>query len=104
MKHAIHILTTLGLLPLVAPADESFRCGKWIASSAMTVTELVEKCGEPSSRAAKTEDVMARNHNVGLMVKVGETTTETWTYDRGANPAMVVTVIDGHIKSIVRQK
>ncbi len=38
------------------------------------------------------------------MLKVGETTVETWTYDRGANPAMVVTIVDGHIKSIDRQK
>jgi hypothetical protein len=47
---------------------------------------------------------MARNNNVGLMMKVGETTVETWTYDRGANAAMVVTIVDGHIKSIDRQK
>jgi hypothetical protein len=38
------------------------------------------------------------------MMKVGETTVETWTYDRGANPAMVVIIVDGHIKSIDRQK
>ena len=92
------------LLPLAASADETFRCGKWIASSAMTVAELTEKCGEPTSRESKTEDVMTRNNNVGLMMKVGETTMETWTYDRGANPAMVVTIVDGHIKSIDRQK
>ena len=94
----------LCLLPLAASADETFRCGKWIASSAMTVAEIFEKCGEPTSRTSKTEDVMVRNNNFGLMRKVGETTTETWTYDRGANPAMVVTIVDGHIKSIDRQK
>ena len=38
------------------------------------------------------------------MVKIGETRMETWTYDRGANPAMVVTIVDGRIKSIERQK
>ena len=92
------------LLSLAASADETFRCGKWIASSAMSVPELTEKCGEPTSRTSKTEDVLTRNNNVGLMMKVGETTVETWTYDRGANPAMVVTIVDGHIKSIDRQK
>ena len=92
------------LLSLAASADETFRCGKWIASSAMTVPELTEKCGEPTARTSRTEDVMTRNNNVGLMMKVGETTVETWTYDRGANPAMVVTIVDGHIKSIDRQK
>jgi hypothetical protein len=70
----------------------------------MTVAELTEKCGEPTSRESKTEDVLARNNNFGLMMKVGETTVETWTYDRGANPAMVVIIVDGHIKSIDRQK
>ena len=98
------MVAALGMLPLAAPADETFRCGKWIASSAMTVAELSEKCGEPTSRTTRTEDVMARNHNVNLMVKVGETTTEIWTYDRGANPAMIVTIIDGRIKSIERRK
>jgi len=104
MKFPVPIAVALALLPLAAVADESFRCGKWIASSAMSVPELTEKCGEPTSRTSKTEDVLARNNNVGLMMKVGETTVETWTYDRGANPAMVVTIVDGHIKSIDRQK
>ena len=98
------VLAAALLLPVAAFADETFRCGKWIASSAMTVAELTEKCGEPTSRESKTEDVKARNNNVGLMMKVGETTVETWTYDRGANPAMVVIIVDGQIKSIDRQK
>jgi hypothetical protein len=98
------VLAAALLLPVAASADEPFRCGKWIASSAMTVAELTEKCGEPTSRESKTEDVKARNNNVGLMMKVGETTVETWTYDRGANPDMVVIIVDGHIKSIDRQK
>ena len=98
------ILPLLLLLPVATSADETFRCGQWIASSAMTVAELTEKCGEPTSRESKTEDVLARNNNVGLMMKVGETTVETWIYNRGANPAMVVTIVDGHIKSIDRQK
>ena len=103
MRNAL-LATFALLLSLAASADETFRCGKWIASSAMSVPELNEKCGEPTSRTSKTEDVLARNNNVGLMTKVGETTVETWTYDRGANPAMVVTIVDGHIKSIDRQK
>jgi len=98
------VLAAALLLPVAASADETFRCGKWIASSAMTVAELTEKCGEPTLRESKTEDVKARNNNVGLMMKVGETTVETWTYERGANPAMVVIIVDGQIKSIDRQK
>jgi hypothetical protein len=92
------------LVPTAAFADETFRCGSSIASSEMTVSELRAKCGEPTSRDSKTEEVKARNSNNGLMVKVGETTVETWIYDRGANPAMVVTIVDGRIKSIERQQ
>ena len=98
------VLAAALLLPVAASADETFRCGKWIASSAMTVAELTEKCGEPTSRESKTEDVKARNNDFGLTMKVGETTVETWTYERGANPAMVVIIVDGQIKSIDRQK
>jgi hypothetical protein len=103
MKNSMLAAAAL-FLPLASPADETFRCGKWIASSAMTVAELTEKCGEPTARTSRTEDVKVRNRNVGLMMKVGETTIETWTYDRGANPDMVVTIVDGAIKSIDRQK
>jgi hypothetical protein len=93
------------LLPFAASADESFRCGKWIVSSALSVGELTEKCGQPTARASETRDVMVRNRNNGLMVKTGETTLETWSYDRGPTAApMVVTIVDGRIKSIDRQK
>jgi len=88
-----------------AQADSNFRCGKWIASSDMSVTDLRAKCGEPTSRESRTEDVMVRNQNTGLMYKSGETVIETWTYDRGTTAApMVVTIIDGRIKSIERKQ
>jgi hypothetical protein len=86
---------------LVASADEPFRCGKWVVNSSMAVAELSSKCGAPTAHDRKTQDVLVRNHNNGLMRKVGETVIETWTYDRGAHAAaMVVTIIDGRIKSI----
>lgn len=90
------------LLPLTAAADENFRCGKWIASSSMSIPELLEKCGEPTARSTETKDVTARNANNGLLVKVGETTIDTWVYDRTPNADMVVTIVDGRIKSIDR--
>jgi len=105
MKSPIAIVAALLLLPFTASADENFRCGKWIASSAMSVGELVEKCGEPSSRTTEVQDVLARNRDSGLMRKVGETQIEKWTYDRGAQAApVVVTIVDGRIKNIERQK
>jgi hypothetical protein len=93
------------LLTGAAQADESFRCGKWIVSSDLTVADLLAKCGQPSSRTRTTDDVMVRNPNTGLVRKTGEMLTETWTYDRGNNaPPMVVTIVDGRIKNIERKK
>jgi hypothetical protein len=100
MKCGIALASFLLLSPLVAA--ETFRCGKWLVSPEITVTELMQKCGAPTARESKVEDIKARNQ-FGLMVKTGETVTETWTFDRGERAAaMVVIIIDGKIKSIER--
>ena len=94
----------VGLLPLAATA-ESFRCGKWIIDEETTLTELTQKCGQPTSTESRTEDVRQRNQYTGGHMKVGETTIETWIYDRGPRAqAMVVTIVDGQIKKIERLK
>ena len=93
----------LAAIAVSAQADETFRCGQWIISSDLTVGELEKKCGPPTSQVSRTEDIKARNH--GLLIKNGETTTQTWTYDRGTQAApMVVTIVDGRIKNIERKK
>jgi hypothetical protein len=98
------LIAVLAACAFIAHADESFRCGKWIVTSAMTLGELESKCGPPASRESRREDVMVRNRNTGLMMRTGETTIETLTWDRGARAAaMVVTVVDGTIKSIERR-
>ena len=85
-------------------ADEAFRCGKWIVTSEMTVGEVISRCGPPASRKSHTEDVRVRNRNTGRMMKAGQTTIETLTWDRGTRAAaMIVTVVDGAIRSIERQ-
>ena len=100
---SLALLVSISSAP--AFADENFRCGKWIASSDLTPAELAEKCGPPTLHESRTEDVLVRNRNTGLMEKTGETRIETWTYDRGTQAApMVVTIVDGRIKSIERQK
>jgi hypothetical protein len=101
---AVIIASVAAFMAARAQAD-NFRCGKWIASADMSVTDLLAKCGEPASRASRVEDVMSRNFNTGLMYKSGEQTVETWIYDRGSRAQpMVVTIVDGRIKSIERQK
>ena len=94
------VLAALWALPASA---ETFRCGKWIISVELTPSEIVSKCGPPATQTSHTEDVKARNPNTGLIFKTGETTTETSTWDRGPQAApMVVTIVDGKVKSIER--
>ena len=98
------IAVIAALLPLAASA-ETFRCGKWIIDTDTSIEELMQKCGAPSKQESKTEEIKARNRINGLWVHTGETTTETWTFDRGSRAApMVVTIIDGQIKRIERLK
>jgi hypothetical protein len=100
--HALAAL--LVSLSITVQADETFRCGQWIVSSELTVEDLVKKCGPPTSQESKVQDILVRNQ-FGLMIKNGETVTETWTYHRGTRAApMVVTIIDGRIRSIERKK
>jgi hypothetical protein len=102
MKLRLAIL--LSLLLGTAHA-ETFRCGKWIVSEDLSLAELVARCGEPASRHSRVENVMVRNANTGLMRKAGETTIETWTYLRGSTaPDMLVTIVDGRIKTLERGK
>jgi hypothetical protein len=99
---SLMVLGVALLLPLAAGA-ETFRCGQWLVTAESTLDELTRKCGAPTSRESKTEDIKVRNRNNGLMIKTGETTTERWTYDRGTGAApMVVIIVDGRIKSIER--
>lgn len=82
---------------------ESFRCGQWIVSKDMSVAELLEKCGAPTSKTSETVDVYGPAVSGSGRVKRGTTTIEIWTYDRGSQSfAMVVTVVDGKIKSMER--
>ena len=100
------LLTTVCalLLPLAASA-ETFRCGKWIIDDDTTREDLLHKCGTPTSRTSRVEDVRAPNQYTGGNTKVGETVIETWIYERGNGAApMVVTIVDGRITKIGRQE
>jgi hypothetical protein len=100
----IVIAMVVAMAAAPAQADETFRCGKWIVSSDLTVEDLAKKCGPPTTQESRSEDILVRNQ-FGLRVKNGVTVTETWTYDRGTRAApMVVTIVDGRIRSIDRGK
>ena len=104
MRRIASIAALLAGLLLAGPAAaETFRCGSWIATKDMTVEELVEKCGEPTTKSVDVVDVYGPNANGVGNNKRGTVTVEKWTYDRGSGSfAMVVLIEDGKIKSMER--
>lgn len=101
--HLRRSLTLAAALLVAQPAvSETFRCGQWIASRDMSVAELLEKCGAPTTKSVRQEDVFARSAGGGTH-RIGTSTIETWTYDRGSQSfAMIVTIVDGKITSMER--
>lgn len=98
-------LLLLGALPLWVHADETFRCGRWIVTRELTPTELLGKCGEPTSRQVRTEDVYARNARGTGTHRTGTRQVETWRYVRGTqSAAMIVVVAEGKIESLERER
>ena len=91
------------LLPSVALAEDSLRCGSWVVTLPVSMAELLQKCGEPAARVTTSEDVR-RAGRVGVgSHAIGTTTVEKWTYrpDPGSLP-MVVTLDDGKVVRIER--
>lgn len=58
-----------------AVADESFHCGSKIMEVGMTQAEVIEHCGDPTSRAVEVQDVHSGNR------VVGKTELHRWTYE-----------------------
>lgn len=107
MSHTTRITLLLtGFLFITTPAAaETFRCGQWIASPDMSVGELLEKCGAPTNKAVEEIDVYGPGVSGAGRVKRGTSIVEKWTYDRGSQAAaIVVTVVDGEIKSMERSR
>ena len=98
----LQVLALTGALAACsAQASETMRCGKWLVDAQASREELSAKCGEPDRKEIKTEEV--RRHNkfgTGSQV-VGTTNVERWIYHRGSRSfEMIVTIVDGKIKSI----
>ena len=102
-KPSIFLFAGLGVLAMAAHA-ETFRCGQRIASPDMSVDELIEACGEPTQRSVENLDVYGHSSSGGR-IKTGTSVVEKLTFDRGSQAAaMVVTVVDGKIRSMERAK
>ena len=94
---ALRILSLLlVLVPSTGICDGYFRCGSSLVSANTPVTELLKKCGEPTSKKVSVEDAFGPYGQ-----KTGTTRIETWRYDRGSRAAaMIVRIVDGKIESI----
>ena len=104
-KSAIAAAAVVGLVLGHPALAEGFRCGQRIATPDMTVEELLEACGEPTDKAVEVIDVYGPNAQGAGNLKRGTITVETWTYDRGSQAsAMVVTIEDGRIKKMERER
>lgn len=78
------------LLLVAAPlaAEDTLRCGNKIVRTGMSMTEVKEYCGDPSSTSIEVQDVRA-----GPRV-VGQTEIHTWRYDRAAGQRTAVLEFD----------
>lgn len=103
MNHA-NLIVLLATLAAVQPSfAEGFRCGQRIATPDMTVEELLDACGEPTTKSVEVIEVYGPGVQGTGNVKRGEVTVETWTYDRGPQAFdMVVTIEDGKIRKMER--
>jgi Protein of unknown function (DUF2845) len=83
-------------------AADSMRCGKWVVSEASAPAEVLEKCGEPQQREETKQDVLGKNAE-GYPIKLGVQTIERWYYKLSAGSLpMLVTIVDGKVKTIER--
>jgi len=89
----------------VASADEVMRCGNWVIAAPISLEELLSKCGEPAQKDVVTEDVRTGAKSGRASQVVGTTTTEKWTYRPSTQSLpMVVTIVDGKVTRIEREK
>lgn len=69
-------LVTVSALALAAGAAgaETMRCGSKVISVGMSMAEVLQYCGEPSSREVEEHDIRSGN------LIVGTTQLNRWTY------------------------
>ncbi|HET6411861.1 MAG TPA: DUF2845 domain-containing protein [Anaeromyxobacter sp.] len=94
-------IVALALLPRMAGADDSFRCGSRLVSVGDARIDLLGKCGRPALSESRVEERFD-----GGTLGVGQRVTavvEEWTYDFGPLSFVeVVTLVNGRIVRIER--
>ena len=75
MRSKRWVLAMCAVAPMgVAVADDTFRCGNRLIEPGMTGPEVLELCGEPTSKTVEVQDVRSGNQ------VVGKTEVQRWTY------------------------
>ncbi len=77
----LNYLMLLLCLPLAAQASSTYRCGSALVSKTAPTSEVLSKCGEPSSR-----DFLGYKEVVDAYGFRNEVTVEEWVY--GPNNGM----------------
>jgi len=99
MQRLLAVCALAAFIPGLARSDDTFRCGSYLVSMPLSVSELLQKCGQPSSKKSSTEDVRAKVSGGGTQ-KIGTSANEVWRYDRPGSPPMIVTIVDGVVQSM----
>ena len=103
MQQAALILSAAAALAWTSVRADTMRCGQSLVNEQTSLSELLNKCGEPQEKSSTTDDVLAVNA-AGHAFKTGETVTrERWIYRRNAGALpMAVTIENGVIRRIER--
>jgi hypothetical protein len=77
------VLLALAFTALANPAlaEESFRCGSKLIAPGMSQADVLQHCGEPSSRSTETQDVRSGNRVTG-QTAVHRLTYESYSVTR----------------------
>jgi hypothetical protein len=83
-RSEIFILAVV-LAATTASASDTLRCGSKLVETGMTMAEVKNYCGKPSSSTIEEQDVRSGNRVIGT------TQLHIWTYDRasGQNSAVL---------------
>jgi hypothetical protein len=85
-----------GHLAVTAIANGPFRCGSKIIDAGMTQAEVLEYCGEPTSKTTEVQDVRSRNNRI-----LGTTKIHRWTYE-SYSATRVLVFVEDKLQSIER--
>ena len=66
------------------PADDTFRCGSKLIDTSSSREQILQQCGEPTSKTSEDIPQQVRRPN-GTTFVSGTVHVETWTYDRGSS-------------------